>query len=302
MKIRRPVAYLLSLPVAVGLVWLMVPAEQAASHRVHGAPLDRSMPTTPSPTVMDALANEAEGAIQALRQSSPPVENHAEAPTTGSRHPAVQLPYPDASEQAAFSTAARNREWAWQVSDHLERWRYGDLGDQDLRGKDFSNADLGFVDLAHADLAGAKLDGADLRYASLQEANLEDVTMKKSYLASADLRESVLRGARMGPVNLIGADLRGADLRDVQFACPDCSTWSTVFFANLEGADLRGADFGRSMIHDSVFEKADLRGANLADARGVPRSLRGAVYNRDTRLPERPVKIDPEEWEMIYAP
>ena len=70
-------------------------------------------------------------------------------------------------------------------------------------------------------------------------------------------------------------------------------------FSNLFRADLRGTDFGRSRIDDSIFEDADLRGANFADTRGLPLSMRGAIYNDDTVLP---VGIDPDVWEMVYRP
>ena len=103
----------------------------------------------------------------------------------------------------------------------------------------------------------------------------------------------------MGPVNLSKADLRRADLRDARLACADCATWSTMMFANLEGADLRGAHFGRTRIDGSFFADADLRGADLSETRGVPHSLEGALYGRDTRLPDR---IDPERWRMVLDP
>ena len=91
------------------------------------------------------------------------------------------------------------------------------------------------------------------------------------------------------------------DLRGARLGCQDCSPISAAAMlnANLNGADLRGTQFGRSFIHAAFFEEADLRGANLAATDGVPASLRGALYDRHTQLPDG---IDPARWEMVYVP
>ena len=98
---------------------------------------------------------------------------------------------------------------------------------------------------------------------------------------------------------LLHADLRGADLRDARLSCSGCRRSTLLSKANLSGADLRGAHFGRSLIADSLFNEADLRGANLAEIWGLPGSMRGALYDRHTRLPK---EIDPDKWHMIYVP
>ena len=197
----------------------------------------------------------------------------------------------------AKSTNAEDRDRAWW--DDVQRWRYLDAARPDLRGRDFGGAELHFVDLANADLRGANLEDANLHRADLRGANLQGAIVKRTYLYGAVLRDAVLRGTEIGPANIAVADLRGADLRDVRIVCEDCSTWSLLDGSNLNGADLRGAHLGSSVIQRSAFEEADLRGANLAETEGMPRSLRGALYDRHTVLPER---IDPEIWEMVYVP
>ncbi len=60
-----------------------------------------------------------------------------------------------------------------------------------------------------------------------------------------------------------------------------------MFFSNPSGADLKDAHFETTRIDKSVFEGADLRGADLSGTVGLPASLRGAMYDRQTRLPKR---------------
>ena len=201
----------------------------------------------------------------------------------------------------AGRTKTRNQEWQWDTTnlDKLDRWRYDDQEHPNLRGRDFGDAELGFVDLAHADLQNASFDGAKLAYADLRSANLKDAVLNATNLHLADLRDADLQGTAMEMVVLFGVDLRGANLRDARISCQDCNRVSTLLYSNLKGADLRGAHFGNVHIGRSIFDEADLRGADLAVARGLPISLRGALYDDSTRWPER---IDPREWEMVYVP
>jgi len=117
------------------------------------------------------------------------------------------------------------------IKDCLQKNRYANLRDADLRGADLRDANLGGVDLG----------GVDLRYANLGGANLGGV----------DLRGADLRGANLGGVDLRYANLRGADLRGANLGGVD------LRYANLGGANLGGADLGG----------ADLRGADLGGAK-----------------------------------
>lgn len=155
------------------------------------------------------------------------------------------------------------------------------------------------MDLANADLRRADLEDANLNRANLSGANLQEAVIKRTYLYGTVMRNAVLRGTEIGPANISAADLQEADLRDLRIGCRNCSTQSLLMSSNFNGADLRKAHLGASNIHRWAFDGADLRGANLAETEGVPRSLRGALYNRHTRLPEH---IDPEKRGMIYVP
>ena len=187
------------------------------------------------------------------------------------------------------------------------RWRYDDAIYPALSGRDFSGTDLRFVDLANANLQGANFKDVQLDFADLRDANLQGAVFGPTQLVRTDLRGAVLRGAKMAPpVNIHAADLRGADLRDVTFSSRHDHlgemTLSGITSSRLDGADLRGMTLSWTVIAGSVFNGADLRGADLSQAVGRPESLRGALYDRHTRLPGIGGVIDPTEWEMIYVP
>ena len=184
------------------------------------------------------------------------------------------------------------------------RWRYGDVSDPVLQGQDFGGADLKFADLSSADLRGSDFELADLHFADLRETNLESAIFNYTQLKSADLRGAMLRGATMvPPVDFGDADPRGVDLRGVEFPFQHIGPMETAisYFDNsrLDYADLRRVDFSQSMIFNAVLDGADLRGADLADTLGPPKSMRGALYDRHTRFPDG---MDPKEWQMIYVP
>ena len=261
------------------------------------APAHDGLPTAPGTLVGAPRPWKALGSADVASADSAVVGGSAAAPP---RMLAVEGERSKAAARAE-RTKARNKEWKWDTtnSDKLDRWRYDDQEHPNLRGRDFGDAELQFVDLAHADLQDASFDGAKLAYADLRSANLKDAVLNATNLHVTDLRDADLQGTTMEMVFLFGVDLRGANLRGARLGCQDCNRLSVVMYSNLNGADLRGAHFGNSRIYDSVFEEADLRGADLAATRGLPMSLRGALYNDSTRWPER---IDPREWEMVYVP
>ena len=166
------------------------------------------------------------------------------------------------------------------------------------------SGELQFVDLSKTDLRGAQIKDAWLDFADLRDAKLQDAVFNSVQLPHADLRGAVLRGAKfVPPVHFGNADLRRVDLREAEiptrYPKPDWMAVSTFADARFDGADLRGVDFTRALIFGAVFDGADLRGANLADTMSLPKSMRGARYDRHTRFPEG---IDPRAWGMIYVP
>ena len=195
-----------------------------------------------------------------------------------------------------------------------ERWRYDDADGLTLPGHDFRGADLEYVDLSHADLRRGNFKDANLTSADLRGANLRNALFENTRLIQTDLRGAVLQGATIeAPVGILSADLRRADLRDADFTCRKCTDQrgylSLIAASLLNDADLRGVDFGRIMVVDSTFDGADLRGADLSETEwATTNSVRGARYNRHTRLPARclptspPCEFKPEDRGMIYMP
>ena len=277
--------------------------------------------TNASDTVLPPAAASEQGepptlgvASHALSESRPQPPLWSEQPSTavGAGQTAAHR---TTSPPAAGPTEQQVAEPAVLVTlpPGTERWRYSDADGPALSGHDFQGADLEYVDLSNADLRAANFKDADLRFADLRGANLEDAVFDGTVLLSADLRRAVLRNATIEPpARFEAADLRGADLRNADFSCRTCTARSrrasTIGQAHLNEADLRGVNFGWTTVAYSVFDGADLRGADLSETVWIPstNSLRGALYDRHTRLPPCPptpsCKFNPDDWGMIYVP
>ena len=283
-----------------------------------------TLETNASDTVLPSAATSEQGEPPALgaashvlsRESRPQPRPRSEqlgaaveAGETGA-HRTISPPAAGPTEQQVVGPAA-----FVTLPPGTERWRYGDTDGPALSGHDFRGADLKYVDLSNADLRAVNFKDADLTFADLRGANLEGAVFDDTDLKSADLRRAVLRNATMEPPVRFeeAADLRGADLRNADFTCRTCTAqWSavsTIGHAHLDDADLRGVNFGRTVIAYSVFDGADLRGADLSETIWIvsTNSLRGALYDRHTRLPRCPptlrsCEFNPDGWGMIYVP
>lgn len=262
-----------------------------------------------SPALVVTTASSSPNGLGVLRGEDAEHEGLASA-----RHnpddPVLAAGEPSASPSGATDTQSQTpEEMAAFVTLPADstRWRYSDATHPTLSGEDFGGADLRFVDLSNANLQGANFKDAQLDFADLRHADLQGAAFDRTQLVRTDLREAMLRGATMTPpVNIHGADLRGADLRDVRFPFQydraGEMTLSGITSTRLDDADLRGVVFSWTMIAGSVFDGADLRGADLSTAVGRPDSLRGALYDQHTRLPGIGGEIDPQEWQMISVP
>ena len=165
----------------------------------------------------------------------------------------------------------------------------------DFRGKNLAGADFRGDDMTNADLRGANLTDADFSGANLSGANLEEAVFDSTNLHRANLRDASLFGVEIDGINMASVDFSRADLRGARLSCDGCGLRSDARGANFAGADLRGLDFGRTVIHQASLDGADLRGTNMALAHGTPRSMRGALYDKNTRLPP---SIRPEAQRM----
>ena len=109
-------------------------------------------------------------------------------------------------------------------------------------------------------LEGARLQRADLREALLQRAGLTGADLWGAFLNRAVLSAAHLEGANLNRATLDDARLEGAYLNG----------------ASLLQASLRGAVLVRTMLDEADLAGADLEGANL----------RGASFDKRTRLNE----------------
>ncbi len=120
----------------------------------------------------------------------------------------------------------------------------------------------------------------------------------KGDYCSAHLPLSDFSGMDLTNAQFIGSDLscanfKKSNLRNVDFTNAElCQT-------SLVNADLRGANFTAADLSFADFRSSDLRGANLHDVRFVEIDLKGAKFDRHTKLPIS--RDDAELRGMIYC-
>ena len=134
-------------------------------------------------------------------------------------------------------------------------------------------------DFADKDLSSLDLSGLDFKQARLTRANLLGADLTDANLSKADLRGAKLDRSRLTRTNFSGANLVGASLYHA-VGTLDFEAHSTNA-PNFSGANLRGA---RIMAR---LSRADLRGANLADARLGPCRAWKQTQNTATDRPRR---------------
>lgn len=171
------------------------------------------------------------------------------------------------------------------------------LSNSDLSGADLTGANLAEVDLSgaklkkaclkEADLTGAKLVGTDLTDAVLNDAVFEKAIMGGAILnevtaINADFCETDLAGASIRESNLTGADFSNSNLEKADFArsklCEASVEGAKGVQVNMAETDLtelrasEGCDFSRGCFRkatgtESIWEKANLTGADFCFSR-----------------------------------
>jgi uncharacterized protein YjbI with pentapeptide repeats len=128
------------------------------------------------------------------------------------------------------------------------------------------------ADLSQADLRGTLLQKVNLKNAALKEARLQFCNLNGADLENANLKKAKLQEANLQSSNLKNARLNGAGLFE-----------ANLQYANLENADLTGAQFNE----DTLFNQANLKGANLSQATGLSSSqIETAITDAKTQLPD----------------
>jgi uncharacterized protein YjbI with pentapeptide repeats len=100
----------------------------------------------------------------------------------------------------------------------------------------------------------------------LREVNLDGAILPKAVLTQTNLRGASLNDADLREATLYSADLNQADLNQ----------------ADLNQADLRQADLRQADLRQANLRQADLTEADLTEA-----DLTGAIYNDETKWPDR---------------
>ncbi|HUS95379.1 MAG TPA: pentapeptide repeat-containing protein, partial [Hyphomicrobiaceae bacterium] len=148
-------------------------------------------------------------------------------------------------------------------------------------------------------LSSARLRDADLRFVTLSSANLEAAEFAGADLSHARLQGAHLRGANFSRAILDHADLTGADLRGANFYRASLR-FANLSAANLKAAKLSGADLTHAKLSGCDLTAARLTGSNLryADMTGakVDRAdLRRADLQNAKRVPQAPVNKSPRD-------
>ena len=159
------------------------------------------------------------------------------------------------SEAAKLLDAARLLDGDMTVLGVRRDWRWLEVPNLDLSGRDFRRGD--FRDTR---VASFRARNADLR-----EASFEGAVFESADLTTADLRGVALAHLTVGSLDLSGARLDGANLSGVSFAAGRLSG-AKLRHARGEGVDFRRADLRRALFREARLPGAQFQNANLADA------------------------------------
>ncbi len=166
-----------------------------------------------------------------------------------------------------------------------------------LSGADLSRACLKNSNLENADFTGSKIQGTDFTKANLKNAIFDNCKMEKSRFDEADASDASFMEANLSFAGFNQSILKGADL---SYSTLDSATFikAKMAEASLEGTQAKGvvldhaditelrasesADFSDSSFiqvsgKESIWEEANLTGANFSFAK-----LEGANFTKAT--------------------
>jgi hypothetical protein len=120
----------------------------------------------------------------------------------------------------------------------------------------------------------------------------------KGDFRSVHLPLSDFSGQDLSKARFAGSDLSWANFKKAKLANADFSN-TDLCQTSLTNADLRGANFEGADLSFADLRFTDLRGANLSDVRFIDVDLKGARFDRTTKLPIS--RDDAEARGMIYC-
>jgi len=162
-----------------------------------------------------------------------------------------RAPAPPLSRDLA--TKDRRRDGVACTGVHLERALFD--ADTNCNGLTLRGCSLERATLAHTSLERLTVQGGSMAEADLSHATVSSCALRGAVLTGASLASASLSDTNLSNAVLEGADLRYASLQRVAL------DGASLVGASLEFADLRTA---------TGLATADLTGARLAGARGLP--------------------------------
>jgi uncharacterized protein YjbI with pentapeptide repeats len=150
------------------------------------------------------------------------------------------------------------------------------------------------VDLREADLEGLTLTDANLREVDLARANCRRTILNRSDLTYANCSLADFNEASLRSANLDAATFEGANLTEVRMAHvrarsfkPDRDMYGGTPPTSFRRSIMRNALISHGLFQETIFEAADLTGANLIGSTFIMVSLQdanlaGATLGRNT--------------------
>ena len=153
-----------------------------------------------------------------------------------------------------------------------------DLSQKSMTRMKLVDADFSNSNFYRSNLSGGHFDGSNLSGAVFSKAYLVGAEGEKVDLTGAVLRDATLTQAKLTASHFMGADMRRADLSDGTFMGSDFSG-ADLSSANARGADFTGAVMRKARLPMVTLDGADLSGADLQGVRAVDASFEGTVFD-----------------------
>lgn len=171
-----------------------------------------------------------------------------------------------------------------------------DGGPLDFRGADISRLDWSGRSLPGIDFTGAFLMGIQFERSRMPGARFDQASLYGVGFDHADLAQARFDGAQLAHVNMRNANLRQARFHDVEFVRLDPQVTAVMMdgadlrealivraagFPSVSGANMQGARLEQvSVTRQLVFQKTDLRGAEILESRFDGAFFLGATLDR----------------------
>lgn len=168
------------------------------------------------------------------------------------------------------------------------------LVQDDLTGWDFSGQNLTMANFWKSTLTEANLSGANLTGAYLAQSTLTNANLSGAVVAGASFSATTSHGFTAAKLYSTQS-YQAKDLSGIRLASNDLTGW-----------DFRLQDLANAIVENSTLTDADLRGANLKNAKfGTATGLTSAKFSSETiynQWTQFPAGFSPSAMGLTYSP